>query len=144
MIKKIEIIIVSCFCIQFLYGVEMQEKKVTGRIIDKASEQPVEFADVALYRVMDSVFVAGCVTDADGRFSFAAVSAGYYYVECSFIGYETSRSSAFTIAGQKGFNVDKLYLRPSSEQLDEVVVQGRRGIYLEHSRRQMAYAQYER
>lgn len=85
MIKKIEIIIVSCFCIQFLYRVEMQEKKVTGRIIDKASEQPVEFADVALYRVVDSVFVAGCVTDADGRFSFAAVSAGYYYVECSFI-----------------------------------------------------------
>lgn len=123
---------------------EIQEKKVTGRIIDKASEQPVEFADVALYRVVDSVFVAGCVTDADGRFSFAAVSAGYYYVECSFIGYETSRSSAFTIAGQKGFNVDKLYLRPSSEQLDEVVVQGRRGIYLEHSHRQMAYAQYER
>ncbi|HJA87391.1 MAG TPA: TonB-dependent receptor [Candidatus Parabacteroides intestinavium] len=132
MIKKIEIIIVSCFCIQFLYGVEMQEKKVTGRIIDKTSEQPVEFADVALYRVVDSVFVAGCVTDADGRFSFAAVSAGYYYVECSFIGYETSRSSAFTIAGQKGFNVDKLYLRPSSEQLDEVVVQGRRSTYEQH------------
>lgn len=132
MIKKIEIIIVSCFCIQFLYGVEMQEKKVTGRIIDKASEQPVEFADVALYRVVDSVFVTGCVTDADGRFSFAAVSAGYYYVECSFIGYETSRSSAFTIAGQKGFNVDKLYLRPSSEQLDEVVVHGRRSTYEQH------------
>ena len=102
--KKVWIIIVSCFCLQFVYGTEMQGGKVTGSIIDKASGMPMEFADVALYRDMDSVFVAGCVTDVKGRFSFTSISAGRYYVEYSFIGYETSKSSVFMVTSRKGRN----------------------------------------
>lgn len=130
MAKKIWIIVVSCFCLQSVYGMKMQEEKVTGTIIDKASGLPVEFADVTLYRTMDSVFVAGCVTDVKGRFSFASVKAGRYYIEYSFIGYEAARSSAFSVDGQRSFDIGKLYLLSSSEQLDEVVVQGRRSTYV--------------
>lgn len=129
MAKRIWVVIVSSFCLQFVYGAEIQEGKVTGLILDKASKQPMEFSDVVLYRVTDSVFVAGCVTDAKGRFSFVSVSAGRYYIEYSFIGYEASRSSAFTVDSQGGFDLGELYLSPSSEQLDEVVVQGRRSTY---------------
>jgi len=128
--KKVWIIVVCCFCLQFVYGTEMQGSKVTGRIIDKASGMPMEFADVALYRDMDSVFVAGCVTDVKGRFSFTSISAGRYYVEYSFIGYETSKSSVFMVTSRKGFDIGKLYLLPSSEQLDEIEVQGRRSTYV--------------
>ena len=110
----------------------MQGEKVTGVILDNASKLPMEFSDVALYRATDSVFVAGCVTDAKGRFSFVSVSAGKYYIEYGFIGYETSRSSAFTVGSQGGFDLGELYLSPSSEQLDEVEVQGRRSTYSLH------------
>lgn len=132
MAKRIGVIIVSCFCLQFVYGAEIQEGKVTGVILDKASKLPIEFSDVVLYRVEDSVFVAGCVTDAKGRFSFASVCAGQYYVEYSFIGYGTLRSSDFTVGRLGGFDLGELYLCPSSEQLDEVVVQGRRSTYSLH------------
>ncbi len=132
MAKRVWVIIVSCFYLQFVYGAEMQGEKVTGLIFDKASKLPMQFSDVALYRATDSVFVARCVTDAKGQFSFASVCAGRYYVEYSFIGYETSRTSAFSVGSQGGFDLGKLYLFPSSEQLDEVVVQGRRSNYSLH------------
>lgn len=132
MAKRIWVIIASCFCLQFVHGAEIQEGGVTGLILDKASKLPIEFSDVILYRAEDSVFVAGCVTDAKGRFSFTSVCAGQYYVEYSFIGYETSRSSDFTVGRLGGFDLGELYLSPSSEQLDEVVVQGRRSTYSLH------------
>lgn len=67
MAKKVWIILISCFCLQLLDGAEVQKKKVEGLVIDNASGRPVEFADVAIYQAMDSVFVAGCVVGfADG------------------------------------------------------------------------------
>lgn len=66
MAKKVWIILISCFCLQLLDGAEVQ-KKMEGLVVDNASGRPVEFADVALYRAMDSVFVVGCVVGfADG------------------------------------------------------------------------------
>ena len=55
MAHKVWIIIVSCFCLQSLYGVEMRGSRVTGHIAEQGTGQPLEFADVALYRAADSV-----------------------------------------------------------------------------------------
>ena len=46
MAHKVWIIIVSCFCLQSLYGVEMRGSRITGRIAEQGTGQPLEFADV--------------------------------------------------------------------------------------------------
>lgn len=131
MAKRIWIIIACCLCRQFLYGVDSKHS-VVGLIVDGISGQPLEFADVAFYRAADSVFVRGNVTDADGRFAFAAVEAGTYYVEYSFVGYETHRSPSFKVEEQRTLDVGTFYLHPSLEELGEVVVRGRRSTYEQH------------
>ena len=46
MAHKVWIIIVSCFCLKSLYGVEMRGSWITGRIAEQGTGQPLEFADV--------------------------------------------------------------------------------------------------
>lgn len=69
MTKRIWVIMLSCFCWQLLHGADTKDNEVTGLITDERL-RPVEFADVALFRAADSVFVTGSVSDAKGRFSF--------------------------------------------------------------------------
>ena len=121
----------GCLCWQFLYGATIKKNEVAGRIVDESSKQPMEFADVALYRATDSVFITGTVTDKRGCFAFNPVALETYYIECSFIGYETHRSPVFTISGQTSMDLGILYLRSSTEQLNEVTVKGRRSTYVQ-------------
>lgn len=131
MAKNSWIIVLGCLCWQFLYGATIKKNEVAGRIVDESSKQPMEFADVALYRATDSVFITGTVTDKRGCFAFNPVALGTYYIECSFIGYETHRSPVFTISRQTSMDLGILYLRSSTEQLNEVTVKGRRSTYVQ-------------
>lgn len=115
-----------------LYGAGTRGRRLAGVVADEASGQPVELADVALFRAADSVFVAGAVTDALGRFAFASVAPGRYYVECSFVGYGLRRSPVFAVGGRGSTDLGALYLCRSSGRLGEVVVRGRRSTYVQH------------
>lgn len=76
MAKNSWIIVLGCLCWQFLYGATIKKNEVAGRIVDESSKQPMEFADVALYRATDSVFITGTVTDKRGCFAFNPVALG--------------------------------------------------------------------
>lgn len=64
---------------------------ITGRVYDPAEDRPVEYANIILYRVEDSVQVTGTVTDARGGFELTGVEPGGYYLELSFIGFSSRR-----------------------------------------------------
>lgn len=133
MTKRIWVIMLSCFCWQLLHGADTKDNEVTGLITDERL-RPVEFADVALFRAADSVFVTGSVSDAKGRFSFSPVDTGQYYVTYSFIGYETDCSETFTVANPecrhrqvgKPQPERQLVLRPNRRQSPSLLAQGRR------------------
>ena len=42
---------------------------VKGRVIDKATGHPMEYATVRAFTLPDSTFVSGCITDPTGAFS---------------------------------------------------------------------------
>ena len=44
-----------------------QSNNITGRILDQSTKEPVEYANVTLFR-QDSVFIEGTVSDTIGRF----------------------------------------------------------------------------
>ncbi len=64
-----------------------QAATVAGRVSDSRGEA-VEFANVVLYRLPDSVQVTGTVSGAGGSFELTPVPAGRYYLEVSFVGYQ--------------------------------------------------------
>ncbi|MFB9052452.1 TonB-dependent receptor domain-containing protein [Formosa undariae] len=99
--------------------------QITGEIINSQDKTTVDYATVALFKVKDSTLVTGVITDETGSFKISEVKKGSYYLEASFIGYEKTKSKAFTITKQnEALSLGKIYLNASLELLNEVVLQG--------------------
>ena len=65
--------------------------KISGTIVDATSNQPVEFATVAINDPATGKPVDGTVADEKGKFTINKVANGNFKVVVSFIGYETYR-----------------------------------------------------
>lgn len=61
---------------------------IQGKVVDDRSGSPIEYANIAIYTLEDSVLVSGGITDADGRFKIKDLNQGAYFVTIKFIGYE--------------------------------------------------------
>jgi len=66
-------------------GAKQSRYSISGRVIDKATGEPVEFVTVALYNV-DNSLVGGTSSDLEGRFILEA-GRGSYRLCASLIGY---------------------------------------------------------
>ncbi|WP_139957255.1 TonB-dependent receptor domain-containing protein [Flavicella sediminum] len=99
--------------------------QITGSIKDESSQDALEYASVILYKQADGSLVTGVVTGLDGEFSIEKVKSGTYYLEASFIGFETKtiRNISITKKGEYK-NLGAINLKISSSQLNEVVVRG--------------------
>jgi outer membrane cobalamin receptor len=62
---------------------------ISGSVHDADYLEPIEYANIVIYRVQDSSQVTGTITNPGGTFRVSPVPAGTYYLEVSFIGYET-------------------------------------------------------
>lgn len=61
---------------------------ICGKTIDE-KEQPLEFANIALYSSVDSTMITGTVTDKKGEFSLKTKNQSNTFLKISIIGYET-------------------------------------------------------
>ncbi|NJK94282.1 MAG: hypothetical protein HC905_04475 [Bacteroidales bacterium] len=99
--------------------------KVSGKIIDGSTNQPVEYASIAIYRERDSTLVTGVVTDATGNFVLENLPYGKFYATVTFIGYKKSKLGGIQLMpNQKVSTLGTIKLDPSSTALNEVVVIG--------------------
>lgn len=116
-----------------IYGATyVSERQVTGCILDKGTGTPIEFADISVYKADDHTFVTGTVSNINGRFYIPSLPAGKYYIVYSFIGYKKQQTPVFSCTDKSDTNLGKIYIAPFTEQLNEVVVQGKRSTYVQH------------
>ena len=73
------------FILSLSFTIQAQLK---GTLIDQ-DKQPIEFANVALYSLPDSVMITGAVSDVNGNFTLNTERTDNAFLEISFIGYET-------------------------------------------------------
>jgi hypothetical protein len=81
-------------------GVFAQEKgnaKIYGSVIDAETNQPVEYANVALLDPATQKPLDGAVCDDKGKFEIPKVATGTYSISISFIGYETQTIQKITV-----------------------------------------------
>lgn len=101
--------------------------KVNGTVIDASNGQAVPYATIAIHRHAESAPLSGAITGEAGDFGISQLEWGSYDVVVSFMGYEPIRFNAITIdAHHPVISLGKVRLNPSSEQLAEVDVVGRR------------------
>lgn len=94
---------------------------IKGKVLDKDSGEALEYATVSLYRLPDSTFVSGVITDMSGNFSIQA-DEGDYYLEIQFIGYKARKINVSVKKDSNDVNVGKVFLQQDSELLDEVEI----------------------
>ena len=99
-----------------------QPIEVTGKVVERASQQPLEFATVQLLDTATQQLITGTVTTADGTFSLQTEATGFY-LEIGFIGFVATKVTEFSIADAQA-DVGTVALSEDTETLDEVVVRG--------------------
>ena len=98
-----------------------QTRTVTGSVFDKADNQPVIGATIAVMSAQGTV-AHGTTTDLDGKFKLE-VPSGTQNLTCRFMGYTTA-----TIHLQAGKDNYTVYMENDSKQLNELVVTGYQAI----------------
>jgi len=98
-----------------------------GKVFDKQTNQPVEYASVALLRQKDSTVATGGVSNNLGVFQLEKVPYGRYIVKIKFIGY-TQWETRGVLITPKSQEVDlgSIALEPSSQSMEGVTVTGRK------------------
>ena len=106
-----------------LLGVTQAQNLITGVVYDAASEQPLDYANVVVYRDGEEEPLDGTTTDEDGMFwLYRKVKAGDYKVTVSFMGY-MDQIFKVHLAG-KEVSLGKIYLEQDSRILKEVEIVG--------------------
>ena len=96
---------------------------ITGIVYDASTEQPLDYANVVVYREGEEEPLDGTTTDEDGMFwLYRKVKAGDYKVTVSFMGY-MDQIFKVHLSG-KEVSLGKIYLEENSEKLREVEVVG--------------------
>ncbi len=98
---------------------ERKKVKITGKIMDKATKKPLEYATISIINAKNTKIIFGGITDDKGDFSFDAI-AGMYTVKIEFISFK-SQSVANKLL-KEDTNLGIFFLDEDSNQLQEVVV----------------------
>ena len=117
---KAMIMFISMLLVQ---SMTMASNRISGRVVDGNDTSPLIGATVVLSDDLGKQ-VMGVTTDTDGRFELKEVTTGDYTLQCSYVGYDTF----IMVLKQLERNTDlgEIRLKPASEMLDEVVVEGER------------------
>ena len=105
-----------------------QQEDITGRVVDKESNEALERATLQLYQLSrvrngkrDTTFVKGVYTDNNGQFNISGVSACTYLLKASYLGYKDLKREVTKNRGQQ-LALGNLKLEPDGILLDEASV----------------------
>jgi hypothetical protein len=97
--------------------------QISGKIIDKNSNKPMEYATITVFRMRTMELTSGITSGKNGEFLLDSIKGGMYQIRFSFIGYATKIMDSIKITPQNsGVDLGKILLSSTENQLDEVDV----------------------
>lgn len=121
-------ILVILFQMFSCFALEAQPKNngsLTGKVIDKSTNQPLEYATVSIISKQSGKTVTGGVTNVKGEFSISNLPFDTYQVTIGFIGYEQISLDNITLdAARSTSDIGTISLVPSTRSLESVTVTG--------------------
>ncbi|GGF10521.1 TonB-dependent receptor domain-containing protein [Flavobacterium limi] len=123
--KKIKFAIVILFLFSGLWNYAQQppsgqnKVKVTGKVLEKVTKQPLEYATVSITKTNENKVIAGGITNPKGEFE-VAVAPGTYDIKIEFISFKSTEIKGKNISGDTNLGV--VNLSEDAAQLNEVVV----------------------
>jgi hypothetical protein len=99
-----------------------QDYKLTGKIIDQSTQQPLIGANVAATNLEDTLQVSYATTGVDGEFTIARLKKKTYRLSVTYLGYNKNVQNISVLFRDQ--SVGNVALRPKVEQLQGVTVVG--------------------
>jgi len=100
---------------------------ITGKVKDKAAKVPMQYTNVVLYHLPDSVMVNGTITGKDGVFRFKGVKKGSYFLKVHFIGFKIKTIDNIEVTNtRREIKLPLIYLEPVASTLEDVEVKASR------------------
>ncbi len=97
--------------------------KITGVVLDENTDNPMEFANIAVYNQKDSSLVTGGITNETGQFEIGNINYGEYYLEVNFIGFNSTDVADIVLTrDNKVQDVGEVTLNSSAVSIGEVSV----------------------
>lgn len=97
---------------------------ISGQLLDSESQEPLSFANVALHELEDNTLITGAITNEEGRFEILELPIGKYRLYFSFLGYKTAERTLISGGLNTIFDLGKISLNPSAENLEGVEIVG--------------------
>ncbi|WP_249356474.1 TonB-dependent receptor domain-containing protein [Maribacter sp. ACAM166] len=91
---------------------------------DAITQENSPFANVTVQNSETQDMVTGAITDDNGRFEILGLTTGKYMLVFLFIGYESVEKPFIAGGLNNDYDLGKILLQPSAEQLNEVQVVG--------------------
>jgi iron complex outermembrane recepter protein len=110
---------------------QQNETQIKGYIFSPENT-PAMYSTVILLN-QDSVFMKGAFSQDDGSFVFDNIEQGTYFVLVRNIEFQTYMSQAVTIKKNEKILLDRINLKTSINQLNEVVVTARKAVLEVHA-----------
>lgn len=105
-------------------SVAIQAQGISGKVYSNADTTEVQFANVVLLDLSDSVFVTGVLTYLEGEFKIPPQDTGRYLLKISSLGYKNLWYPVHIKKADNNINLGTLYLKTQNELIDEVKVTG--------------------
>ncbi|MEQ6121582.1 TonB-dependent receptor [Reichenbachiella sp. MALMAid0571] len=119
-IKLLFLLLTTCLSLNTLAQKSQSSILVQGKVVDKSTSKPLDYATIALVNKEDKSILAGGITDSEGTFSIKSPHTNIY-IEVSFLGYNTVVINDFKITGSI-ISLPNIEVQPDQEMLTEVTV----------------------
>jgi ferric enterobactin receptor len=103
--------------------------KVTGRVIDSLSHQPIQYASVSITKQKDPKPAGGGMTTAKGGFTLDALTPGIYTLTVDLIGYASQIVGPITLDNKKPLlSLGDIAVSKKASEMQAVTVTATRGL----------------
>lgn len=129
--------VITLFCCHFIEAQTPQrgtgttpvrlDGKVTGKAIDADTKQPVEYANIAIFK-LDSSLVNGTVTNEKGNFVLEKLQEGKYFLKASFIGYEPKYADISITKDKPNIQLGNILMNSTAKELEGVEIVAERSM----------------
>jgi outer membrane receptor protein involved in Fe transport len=100
---------------------------VSGKLVDAANNQPLEFATVSLVKKADNLPAKSIQTDLQGNFKLDNIADGFYMLRATYVGYGTVTKDSILIGPKKrSYVYTAIKLKAIKGVLKEVAIKAQR------------------
>src|SRR5688572_30498872 len=100
--------------------------RITGKITDEQLK-PIDGITAELLRAKDSSLAKAAISDKTGLVEFESIPFGSYFIRISTVHFEKLFTPVIILSSDaSAFNVADIVLKPTSKELQSVVVTGRK------------------